>query len=108
VEAAKANAVRAGVAGSIQFNIQAVSSIQPPATPGLVIANLPYGKRVGSDVSNLYAQFGRVMQSKCAGWKVGILAGSMALAKQTRLPFGEPLWIENGGLKVPFVMASLW
>jgi putative N6-adenine-specific DNA methylase len=107
VEAAQANAVRAGVAESIQFDVRAISAIQPPSTPGLVIGNLPYGKRMGSDVTDLYAQFGKVMKSKCKGWKVGILGGSMTLAKQTRLPFGEPLWIENGGLKVPFVIAVL-
>jgi putative N6-adenine-specific DNA methylase len=95
------------VAEWIQFDVRAISAIQPPSTPGLVIANLPYGKRLGSDVTDLYAQFGKVMKSKCAGWKVGILAGSMALVKQTRLPFGEPLWIENGGLKVPFVTAVI-
>lgn len=102
VTAARENAVRAGVAEAIQFSPRAISAIEPPAGPGLVIGNLPYGKRVSSDVANLYAQFGKVMRAKCTGWRVGILAGDTGLLKQTRLPFGEPLWIENGGLKVPF------
>jgi putative N6-adenine-specific DNA methylase len=105
VTAATANAERAGVLNSIQLTSQPVSAIQPPSGPGLVIANPPYGKRVGDDVRDLYAQFGNVLREKCAGWRVGLIAGSMALAKQTRLPFGEPLWIENGGLKVPFVLS---
>jgi len=104
IEAARANAERAGVADSIQFRACAVSSIEPPSAPGLVIANLPYGKRVGSDARNVCAQFGKVAREKCAGWRVGVIAGSLALAKQTRLPFGEPLWIENGGLRVPFLV----
>jgi len=54
----------------------------------------------------LYAQFGKVTKEKCSGWRVGIVAGSMALAKQTRLAFGEPLMIENGGLRVPFVLQT--
>jgi putative N6-adenine-specific DNA methylase len=104
VAAAAANAERAGVASAIVFRRRAISSIQPPAEPGLVISNLPYGKRVGEDVRDLYAQFGNVMRSRCAGWRVAILAGSLALAGETRLPFGEPLVVENGGLKVPFVL----
>ena len=102
VTAARENAARAGVAESIQFSTCAISAIEPPAGPGLVIGNLPYGKRVSSDVANLYAQFGKVMREKCRGWRVGILAGDTSLIKQMRLPFGEPLWIENGGLNVPF------
>jgi len=108
IAAAQANAARAGVAASIQFSIRAISAIEPPSkTPGLLIGNLPYGERVGSEVRDLYAQFGKVVKEKCPGWRVGIIAGSAALAKQTRLAFGEPLVIENGGLRVPFVLADL-
>ncbi len=105
VTAALANAKRAGVADSIQFRACAVSGIEPPSAPGLLISNLPYGKRVGDDARDVYAQFGKVAQAKCPGWRVGIIAGSLALAKQTRLAFGEPLMIENGGLKVPFLLS---
>jgi putative N6-adenine-specific DNA methylase len=102
VAAATANAERAGVADSIHFQRAALSAVEPPAGTGLVICNLPYGKRIGDDVRNLYAQFGNVVREKFSGWRVGLIAGSPALAKQTRLPFEEPLWIENGGLRVPF------
>jgi putative N6-adenine-specific DNA methylase len=106
VNAAAANAGRAGVASDILLRRAAISSILPPPGPGLVISNLPYGKRIGEDVRDLYAQFGNVMRAKCAGWRVGMLAGSLALARETRLPLEEPLIVENGGLKVPFVMAA--
>ena len=106
IAAARANAGRAGVADAIQFSVRPISAIEPPPAPGLLISNLPYGERVGSDVRNLYAQFGKVMKEKCSGWRVGIIAGSAALAKQTRLAFGEPLMIENGGLKVPFLITK--
>ncbi|MBI3242788.1 MAG: class I SAM-dependent RNA methyltransferase [Chloroflexi bacterium] len=106
IAAAQANAKRAGAADSIQFSVRPISAIEPPPAPGLLISNLPYGERVGSDVRSLYAQFGKVIKEKCPGWRVGVLAGSTALAKQTRLAFGEPLMIENGGLRVPFVLSS--
>jgi putative N6-adenine-specific DNA methylase len=106
IAAARANAGRAGVANIVQFSVRPLSAIQPPPAPGLLISNLPYGERVGSDVRNLYAQFGKVVKEECPGWRVGIIAGSAALAKQTRLAFGEPLMIENGGLRVPFVLQT--
>jgi putative N6-adenine-specific DNA methylase len=101
------NAARAGVADSLQITAHSVSDIQPPGDRGLIVTNLPYGQRVGEDVRNVYARFGSVLREKCPGWRVGFLAGSLALVKQTRLAVGEPVWIENGGLKVPFVQASL-
>jgi len=104
VAAAQANAVRARVGDTVQFRVCALSAIEPPALPGLVISNLPYGHRVGSEVRNLYAQFGNVAREKLPGWRIALLAGSMALAKQTRLALGEPLMIDNGGLKAPFVV----
>ena len=110
VAATADNAARAGVLNAIQITTGSVSSIQPPPGPGLVIANLPYGQRVGADTSNgvrnVYAQFGNVLREKCADWRVGFLAGNLALVKQTRLAVGEPLWIDNGGLKAPFVVGA--
>jgi putative N6-adenine-specific DNA methylase len=108
VTATAENAERAGVRSSILITKSSVSAIHPPAGPGLLIANLPYGKRLGETdtVRNVYAQFGKVVREKCPDWRVGLLAGSPALAQQTRLALGEPLWIENGGLKVPFVISD--
>lgn len=105
VAAAQANAARAEVGDAIHFEVCALSSIKPPSAPGLVISNLPYGERVGSDVRNLYAQFGNVVREKLEGWRVALLAGSMPLAQQTRLDFSEALMIDNGGLRVPFLMS---
>lgn len=106
VAATAENAARAGVTDSLQLTTHSLSAIRPPADPGLIVTNLPYGRRVGADVRDVYAQFGNVIRSKCSGWRVGFLAGSLALVKQTRLAVSEPVWIENGGLKVPFVLAQ--
>jgi putative N6-adenine-specific DNA methylase len=103
VAAATPNAARAGVAANIQWRVCPLSAIEPPPGPGLLIGNLPYGKRVGDSPRNLYAQLGNVAREKLAGWQIAILAGSLDLARATGLNFGPPLLIENGGLKVPFV-----
>ncbi|MBI5293819.1 MAG: class I SAM-dependent RNA methyltransferase [Chloroflexi bacterium] len=103
VAAATANAARAGVAANIQWRVCPLSAIEPPPGPGLLIGNLPYGKRVGDSPRNLYAQFGKIVRAKFSNWRVGILAGNMSLAQATGLDFESPLILENGGLKVPFV-----
>ena len=45
---AEANAARAGVAGDIGFRTGAVSTVHPPAGPGLLVTNPPYGVRIGA------------------------------------------------------------
>jgi 23S rRNA G2445 N2-methylase RlmL len=55
----------------------------------------------------LYAQFGKVARAKAAGWHIAMLAGSDELAQATRLPFGPAVRVNNGGLRVRFVQATL-
>jgi putative N6-adenine-specific DNA methylase len=102
IRMARENAERAGVAQYIQFETQAVSAIQPPAQPGWVITNPPYGERISAnkDLRNLYAQLGNVLRAKCPGWQVGILCSDPALLGQTRLALDLSLRLMNGGLPV--------
>ncbi|MBI3360291.1 MAG: class I SAM-dependent RNA methyltransferase [Chloroflexi bacterium] len=55
IEAAQANADRAGVADCIEFTRRAVSAIEPPPGPGWIVTNPPYGVRVSEnkDLRNL-------------------------------------------------------
>ena len=108
IEASRANAERAGVPGDIEFTVRAVSAIEPLGR-GWLVTNPPYGQRLSEDkdVRNLYAQFGKVARAKCAGWHLAVLAGSDELAQATRLPFGPAVRVNNGGLRVRFVQATL-
>ncbi|PKN92713.1 MAG: hypothetical protein CVU44_13725 [Chloroflexi bacterium HGW-Chloroflexi-6] len=96
------NAERAGVADYIQFEAQAVSSIEPPQQPGWMITNPPYGQRVSSnkDLRNLYAQLGNVLRATCPNWQVGILCSDRLLLGQTGLSLDTSLRLINGGLPV--------
>jgi putative N6-adenine-specific DNA methylase len=102
IRAARANAERAGISEAIEFACQAISSIEPPAGPGWVVTNPPYGKRLSSntDLRNLYAQMGKTLRSKCPGWRVAILCDSIQLARATGLKFDETIPTVNGGLKI--------
>jgi putative N6-adenine-specific DNA methylase len=102
IRAAQANAARAGVAEDIDFSRRAVSSIDPPAGPGWIVTNPPYGKRLssGKDLRNLYAQMGNTLRPKCPDWRVTMLCDSTQLVRATGLKFDESIPTTNGGLKV--------
>ena len=99
---AQANAARAGVADAIDFSCRPVSAVTPPAGPGWVVTNPPYGLRVGAnrDLRNLYAQLGNVLRAKCPGWHVAILCSDRQLLGQTGLRLDTRLTLVNGGVAV--------
>lgn len=99
-----ANADRAGVATWCDFHHHAVSDLVPPPGPaGLVVANPPYGGRIGEmrELAALYRAFGQTLRTKFSGWRVGIVTNDATLAQATGLPFGPPFGpISHGGLRV--------
>src|SRR6185503_18342982 len=105
IAAAKANAERAGVAADIVFVKQAISALATADPPGLVVANPPYGVRVGDvgALKDLYAQLGNVMRKQRPGWTLGLLSADRALERQTRLPLEERFRTKNGGIPVRLV-----
>lgn len=111
VESALANADRAGVAADLSFSSRAISAIEPQKGPGLVATNPPYGKRVGgegsADVRNLYAQFGKVLRARCAGWRVAFYSADPLLPKQTGLACKELFRTSNGGIGVTALVADI-
>jgi putative N6-adenine-specific DNA methylase len=102
IQAAHANAERAGVADCIEFSRKAVSAIDPPAGPGWVVTNPPYGVRLKkmNDLRNLYAQLGKVLRTRCPGWHVSMLCDRVQLIRSTGLEFDRGISVMNGGLKV--------
>ena len=107
ISAAKANAERAGVAADVTFVQQSVSALGAANGPGLVVANPPYGVRVGDAgaLRDLYAQLGNVMRKQRSGWTLGLLSADRALERQTRLPLEERFKSKNGGIPVRLVTA---
>lgn len=108
IEAARANAARAGVTADIAFAVSALSAIAPPVGPGLLIANPPYGVRVGESapLRDLFARLGQVARERCPGWQVALLSADPALDAQTKLRFTERLRTSNGGIPVRLVTAT--
>jgi putative N6-adenine-specific DNA methylase len=116
IEAARANAARAGVGHLATFSHQSVSALAAPPGPGWIVTNPPYGVRLrgkaergGLDLRNLYAQFGRVLRERCLGWQVAVLAGDPRLAQSSGLGFDPARTVRmvNGGLAVQLLQATV-
>jgi putative N6-adenine-specific DNA methylase len=107
--AALGNATRACVADDIGLATCPISAIEPPAGPGWLVTNPPYGVRVGDRdrLRNLYAQLGQVARAKCPGWTIALVSGNRMLTRHTGLPFTAALTTTNGGLPVELVRAVI-
>ena len=108
VEAASANASRAGVAGDVEIRRAPVSAIAVPEAPGWIVSNPPYGARVGERLRlrDLYAQLGHVVRRLPPGWRIALLSAHADLDAQTGLPFEPVLETANGGIRVRLVQAA--
>ena len=109
IEAARSNAGRAGVENDIEFRVGALSALDPPDGPGLLLTNPPYGVRVGETkpLRDLFARFGQVAYTRLGGWRVGLLSANRTLEAQTRLDLAEVFKTSNGGIPVRLVVAEI-
>jgi putative N6-adenine-specific DNA methylase len=96
---ARRNAKRAGVFETIELErLDATKLVRPTGPPGLIIANLPYGKRVGQrfELHGLYQGVGVALRRGLSGWRFGFLLAegdeALGLAVETKTP------VKNGGL----------
>jgi len=96
--------VRADVGGDVQIVQQPLSATSPSdERTGWLITNPPYGVRVGTDVRNLYARLGSMMQTSFAGWNLGILSASTELDRQLGIPLEQVFETKNGGIAIRFL-----
>ncbi len=105
IDSAGRNAARAGVDGQIAFTCRDLGDARPPsAAPGLVIANPPYGRRLGDPRAALriYRDLGRVLRAHFRGWRAAIVVpGRLAGAGDAlRLTLPDRHRLKNGGLPI--------
>ena len=101
VRAALANAQRAGVADQIRVERREFSALQPPrGLPGLLIANPPYGERLGAteDLAEFYTEFGEVLKTRFGGWRAALFTSNPELGKRMGLRAEKVHVFHNGPL----------
>lgn len=95
---AVSNARRAGV--QVRFTERDVSAMDNAAPTGLVVANPPYGHRLGQDVREVYNWLGRRMRGPLAGWRLLFLCPTKELAHLVDRDATLLTTFQNGGLRI--------
>jgi 23S rRNA (guanine2445-N2)-methyltransferase / 23S rRNA (guanine2069-N7)-methyltransferase len=97
VAAARACAEAAGVAGAIAIDQKHFEDVAPPAGPGLVVTNPPYGERLPLPrAAALYRRLGDWLVARCGGWRAAILAADTPALKQLGLRPAGRVPLMNG------------
>jgi putative N6-adenine-specific DNA methylase len=94
VDAARRNAVTAGVDHLIDFRVCDFADTPIPDVPGIVILHGEYGQRLGEaeELKTTYKRMGDFMKQQCPGWSGYVftsrdLAGTIGLKPARRIPF---------------------
>jgi 23S rRNA (guanine2445-N2)-methyltransferase / 23S rRNA (guanine2069-N7)-methyltransferase len=84
VRMALANGEPAGVSDWLHVEKRSLAElVRPKADAGLVVANPPYGERIGAEsgLPALYSELGAALRDRFQGWQAAILTGNPPLAR---------------------------
>ena len=99
VEAAQACAAAAGVGGVVQIAKRHFEEVRPPAEPGLVVMNPPYGERLPLPRAGaLFRRIGDWLVRHCGGWRAAILAADTPAAQHLGLRPEQRVPLANGSI----------
>jgi len=101
LQAARRNLGAAGVERWVKLEQSDVLERAAPEGVGVLVANPPYGERIGSadELAAFYPKLGDALKKRFAGWRCFIFTADMRLPKLIRLEPSRrtPLW--NGALE---------
>lgn len=99
IRAAKVNALAAGVAPFIQFELRRIEDSIPPTKEfGMILTNPPYGERLSKDeeLEKFYETIGSVWKDRFAGWTACFFAGNLGLTRCLGLEASARYKLYNG------------
>ncbi len=109
IEAAKANANRAGVLDLIKFDVCDFAETEVPPGPGTIFMNPEYGERMGevNELLNTYARIGEFLKQKGSAYCAAVLTGNLDLARKIGLHSLKRLVFNNGPIDCRLLMFQL-
>jgi 23S rRNA (guanine2445-N2)-methyltransferase len=95
------NIEAAGLSGAIALKQADVLETGAPAKSGVLVANPPYGVRLGDkgELAELYPKLGDALKRHYAGWRCFLFSGDPQLAKLIRLHPSRKIPLYNGALE---------
>jgi putative N6-adenine-specific DNA methylase len=99
--AAHQNLEEAGIRQTVDLKQCNVLESSPPEKEGILIANLPYGERMGDEdeLAVLYPQLGDVLKKKFGGWNAYLFTADLRIAKLMRLTPSKRTPLYNGAIE---------
>jgi putative N6-adenine-specific DNA methylase len=101
LDAARRNLAAAGVERWVALERADVLERAAPASAGVMVANPPYGERMGNadELARFYPRLGDALKQRFAGWRCYLFSSDLRLPKLIRLEPSRrtPLW--NGALE---------
>jgi putative N6-adenine-specific DNA methylase len=101
VRVAQKNLTEAGLNDAVQLAQTNITKVVAPADRGVLVANPPYGVRIGEDeeLALLYPKMGEALKCKFAGWNTYFLTNDLRLPKLMRLTPSKRMPLFNGPLE---------
>jgi len=101
VRVARQNLSEAGLLEAVQLAQADITEAIPPTDNGVLVANPPYGVRIGEDeeLAQLYPKMGEALKRRFAGWNTYFLTNDMRLPKLMRLTPSKRTPLFNGPLE---------
>lgn len=98
---ARENLAAAGIEKAVHLKQMDILDGSPPAEPGIVVMNPPYGERQASEaeLAAFYPKLGDALKQRYAGWTAYILTADLRLAKLIRLTASKRTPLFNGALE---------
>jgi len=101
LKAAWRNLQEAGLSECVQLKQANVLEISAPADHGILVANLPYGERMGEldELADLYPKLGDALKKKFGGWTAYLFTADKAILKLMRLSPSRRTPLFNGAIE---------
>ncbi|HET7831761.1 MAG TPA: THUMP domain-containing protein [Gallionella sp.] len=95
------NLHEAGLSECVQLKQANVLEISAPADHGILVANLPYGERMGEldELAELYPKLGDALKRKFGGWTAYLFTADKAILKLMRLSPSKRTPLFNGAIE---------
>ncbi len=107
IAAARRNLVRSGLAAQLFLTTGDAERLNPPAGPGLVAVNPPYGQRVEAEAGQWKA-LGDLFKQRFKGWRAVVLAGGEDQGKSIGLKPRRRWPVRNGPLQAKILVFDLY
>ncbi len=99
-EQANVNISLAGLENYIELINNDFLALKLNCTPGIIICNPPYGKKLGdeNELIYLYEQMGIFLKNNFSGWEFWLLSGNPKLTKYLKMKSSLKIPVSNGGI----------